>query len=323
MNLTRLSVLTLIVFFATFGIYSQEISPPFYTTELIQTKTIRIEYKDFGGEGIPIIVVQGVHNFFEIPDEEPFWSNFFSQFTQVGHVYAVIKRGFGQSQKTSRGYDVSTQADDILQFMNAMNISKAILVGRTIAAQEMLHLAQYDGDRVQGLVFIDLIAYTPLYPSEDLNTFNKYYNYAASDLGVDPEKFFKQRTGYIPEIISNTSLRIYIPAIWFHNDMINGTGVVLNRLNRISRLAQYDWGQDPVKKKFFQNLYQDSVRLEKMKEIARSHNPNPQVLHAMKRAFGNNLTILKDEDAPYQTIEDLYHNHYTPKILEFISLVSE
>ncbi|PCI82115.1 MAG: hypothetical protein COB20_00470 [SAR86 cluster bacterium] len=68
---------------------------------------------------------------------------------------ALTRRGFGASSKPTSGYHISRLSEDVIEVMNAMHIEKAILVGHSLAGDELSALAADYPDRVSGLVYLD------------------------------------------------------------------------------------------------------------------------------------------------------------------------
>jgi pimeloyl-ACP methyl ester carboxylesterase len=65
------------------------------------------------------------------------------------------RRGHGQSEFTDNGYDIDTRVKDILVFLDTMKIEKVILIGHSIAGNEMTFIAEHYPDRLMKLVYLD------------------------------------------------------------------------------------------------------------------------------------------------------------------------
>jgi len=77
------------------------------------------------------------------------------KFTDKFHVYAVTRRGFGASEKTANGYGIDTLANDILAVTNALHLDKVILIGHSIAGDEISKFASSYLDRVDRVIYLD------------------------------------------------------------------------------------------------------------------------------------------------------------------------
>jgi pimeloyl-ACP methyl ester carboxylesterase len=71
------------------------------------------------------------------------------------HVRGITRRGFGASSRPPNGYDTSTLALDVVDVMNALSIRTTVLVGHSIAGEELTRIAVTQPDRVRALVYLD------------------------------------------------------------------------------------------------------------------------------------------------------------------------
>ncbi len=65
------------------------------------------------------------------------FDEFAPQFADRFHVLALTRRGFGESVKPPSGYDARTRVEDIRQFLDALGVSEASLVGHSMAGDEL------------------------------------------------------------------------------------------------------------------------------------------------------------------------------------------
>lgn len=85
------------------------------------------------------------------------FSKFAPRFCGAFRVLALTRRGHGDSDYPSDGYDADTLVEDIAQFMNALGIDKAIFAGHSIAGVELTHFAATHPNRVEKLVYLDAL----------------------------------------------------------------------------------------------------------------------------------------------------------------------
>ncbi|QKZ13497.1 alpha/beta fold hydrolase [Spirosoma sp. KUDC1026] len=111
--------------------------------------SVKLEVLDWGGSGPPLVFLTGFGNTAHV------FTDFAPGFTDQYRVYAITRRGFGQSSKPKTGYDMSTLAHDILVILDSLHIQKALLVGHSIAGDEMSKFASSYPDRVAKLVYLD------------------------------------------------------------------------------------------------------------------------------------------------------------------------
>jgi len=108
---------------------------------------------DWGGTGRPLIFLSGQGNTAHI------WDNFAPKFTVRHHVYAITRRGFGKSTHATEGYAAERLADDILTVMDQLKIEKPVLIGHSIAGEELSSIGTRHPERVSALIYLDA-AYT-------------------------------------------------------------------------------------------------------------------------------------------------------------------
>jgi len=110
---------------------------------------VQLEVLDFGGTGRPIVLLAGFGNTAHVYDELA------PKLTGAGHVYAVTRRGYGVSSRPQFGYDVSRLGKDVLAVIETLRLEKPVLVGHSMAGQELSYLASEHQDRIAGLVYLD------------------------------------------------------------------------------------------------------------------------------------------------------------------------
>lgn len=110
---------------------------------------VQLEVLDFGGQGSPILLLPGLgataHSFDELAP----------QLARQHRVVALTRRGAGFSSRPDFGFDTPRLAQDVLQVMNAMNLGRVLLVGHSIAGDELTWLGGHHPERFSGLVYLD------------------------------------------------------------------------------------------------------------------------------------------------------------------------
>ena len=114
---------------------------------------IQLEVLDWGGTGRPLVFLAGLGNTAHI------WDNFAPKFTDNHHVYAITRRGFGKSTHAATGYTPERLEDDILAVMAQLKIEKPVLVGHSIAGEELSSIGTRYPERISALIYLDA-AYT-------------------------------------------------------------------------------------------------------------------------------------------------------------------
>lgn len=110
---------------------------------------VRLEVLDWGGSGPPMLFLAGLDDTgHEFDDFAPKWTRHF-------HVLALTRRGFGASSQPKDGYQIDSLANDIRVVMDSLHIERAILVGHSLAGDELTRFASTWPDRVIKLVYFD------------------------------------------------------------------------------------------------------------------------------------------------------------------------
>lgn len=110
---------------------------------------INLHYLDWGGTGTPLLFLAGSGDSAHIFDEIA------PHFTDQFCVLAMTRRGHGQSDRPETGYDLSTLAEDICLFLEALHISRVSLVGHSMAGDELTMFANRYPEKVGKLVYLD------------------------------------------------------------------------------------------------------------------------------------------------------------------------
>jgi non-heme chloroperoxidase len=110
---------------------------------------VQLEVLDFGGTGSPILLLPGLgataHSYDELGP----------MLAQKHRVVAMTRRGSGDSSKPDFGFDTPRLAQDVLEVMDAMKLTKVLLVGHSIAGDELTWLGSHHPERFSGLVYLD------------------------------------------------------------------------------------------------------------------------------------------------------------------------
>jgi non-heme chloroperoxidase len=114
---------------------------------------IQLEVLDWGGTGRPLVFLSGLGNTAHI------WDDFAPEFTRNHHVYAITRRGFGRSTHAAAGYTPERLSDDILAALAQLKIEKPVLIGHSIAGEELSSIGTRHPELVSALIYLDA-AYT-------------------------------------------------------------------------------------------------------------------------------------------------------------------
>ncbi|MCB1671060.1 MAG: alpha/beta hydrolase, partial [Pseudomonadales bacterium] len=71
------------------------------------------------------------------------------------NVVAITRRGVGGSSAPDHGYDIARLSQDVLQVLATLQIEQPVLVGHSIAGEELSYLGARFPERFAGLVYLD------------------------------------------------------------------------------------------------------------------------------------------------------------------------
>lgn len=120
-----------------------------HKSSFVTANGIKMHYLDWGGTGDVLLLLTGFGNDAHVYDD------FAPKFTDRFHVIALTRRGFGETDKPATGYDTATRVEDIRQFLDALKIQKANIVGHSLAGDELTLFATLYPRRVIKLVYLD------------------------------------------------------------------------------------------------------------------------------------------------------------------------
>ena len=115
-------------------------------------QNVKLEVLDWGGQGTPMVFLAGLgdtaHNF----------DDFAPKFTHTHHVIGITRRGFGVSSRpipTPENYSADRLGDDVLAVIAALKLDRPVLVGHSIAGEELSSIANRHPEKITGSVYLD------------------------------------------------------------------------------------------------------------------------------------------------------------------------
>ena len=128
---------------------------------------VKLEVLDWGGSGRPLVLLAGggatAHSY----------DAFAPKFTSTHHVYAITRRGFGDSSRPEAGYLADRLGDDVIAVLDALKLDRPVLAGLSIAGEELSAVGSRRPERVAGLIYLDA-AYS-----------YAYYDSSRGDIDID------------------------------------------------------------------------------------------------------------------------------------------
>ena len=151
------------------GATAQTDSSPHQVQLVTVEQGVQLEVLDWGGSGRPLVFLAGSG------DTAHRFDAFAPQFTAQHHVYGITRRGFGASSKpipANGNYSADHLGADVLAVMTALHIERPVLVGHSLAGQELSSIGSRFPEKVSGLIYLDAATtfafYDPAHPSLEL-----------------------------------------------------------------------------------------------------------------------------------------------------------
>jgi non-heme chloroperoxidase len=155
---------------------------------------VQLEVLDWGGSGRPLIFLAGAGNTAHRFD------GFAPQFTAQHHVYGITRRGFGASSQpapANGNYSADHLGDDVLAVIQTLHIERPVLVGHSMAGEELSSIGSRFPQKVSGLIYLDAATdfalYDPAHPvmEIEMNEIKKRIDEIKAG-GVDEQKKLRE-----------------------------------------------------------------------------------------------------------------------------------
>jgi pimeloyl-ACP methyl ester carboxylesterase len=145
-----------------------QIDPSNHKVQFVNVEpNVRLEVLDWGGSGRPVVLLAG------LGDNAHVYDDFAPKLTASYHVYGLTRRGFGASSVPDSGYSADRLGDDVLAVISALKLNRPVLVGHSLAGEELSSVGSRHPEKVAGLVYLDA-AYG-----------YAYYDRSRGDLNID------------------------------------------------------------------------------------------------------------------------------------------
>ncbi len=112
-------------------------------------ENVKLEVLDWGGLGRPLVLLAG------LGDSAHVFDDFAIKLTSDYHVYGITRRGYGNSSVPASGYSADRLGDDVLEVLDALKIDRPVLVGHSIAGEELSSVGTRHPERIAGLIYLD------------------------------------------------------------------------------------------------------------------------------------------------------------------------
>src|SRR6266436_4680436 len=122
---------------------------PHITQFVTVDKNVRLEVLDWGGSGRPLVLLAGGGDTAHVFDD------FAPKLTATFHVYGITRRGFGESGFSAEGYGADRLGQDVLTVLKTLKLERPVLVGHSIAGEELSSVATRHPETVAGLIYLE------------------------------------------------------------------------------------------------------------------------------------------------------------------------
>lgn len=177
-------------------------APTPYQVAFIEVEAgVKLEVVDWGGSGRPLVLLAGLganaHAF----------DKFAARLTPSYHVYGITRRGFGASSVPSSGYSADRLGEDVLAVLSVLNLNRPVLVGWSMAGQELSSVGSRYPDKVAGLVYLDA-AYSYAYYDNSLGDLNIELAESRRKIEELQAKFLEDTRPLIQELLETSLPRL-------------------------------------------------------------------------------------------------------------------
>ena len=121
---------------------------------------------DWGGSGRNVVLLAGGGRTAHV------YASLAPKLAAQFHVFGITRRGSGQSSGPPSGYTARQFGDDIVTVLDALHLTDPLLIGHSIAGEEMSAVSKYHPGRASALIYLDAGGPFALYNPEhgDIDT---------------------------------------------------------------------------------------------------------------------------------------------------------
>jgi non-heme chloroperoxidase len=112
-------------------------------------RSVGLEVLDWGGSGRPLVLLAGGGDTAHVFDD------FAPKLTATFHVYGITRRGFGESGFSAQGYGADRLGQDVFTILKTLKLKRPVLVGHSIAGEELSSIATRHPETVAGLIYLE------------------------------------------------------------------------------------------------------------------------------------------------------------------------
>lgn len=120
-----------------------------YQNLFTEINNFTVSYNDVGESSIPIIFLHG------FPFDKSMWNGQLDALKATKRVIAIDIRGFGKSTDEKTQLNIQLFADDLMSFMDHLNITKAVICGLSMGGFIALNALKRFPERIEALILCD------------------------------------------------------------------------------------------------------------------------------------------------------------------------
>lgn len=120
-----------------------------HESKFVTVGKVKLHYLDWGGTGGALVFLPGAG------DTAHAFDQMAPKFTDKFRVLGLTRRGYGESGKPEKGYDVETLTNDVRALVDHLKLKKVHLIGHSLGGNEMFRFAIKYPRRTLKLVFLD------------------------------------------------------------------------------------------------------------------------------------------------------------------------
>lgn len=122
---------------------------PHSVTQVTVENEVQLEVLDWGGSGPAIVLLAGLGDTAHVFDE-------FAQVLAARYrVVGLTRRGHGRSSSPASGYAFERLAEDVVRVIDAVGVKNPVIVGHSLAGEELHVLGARHSGQIAGLVYLD------------------------------------------------------------------------------------------------------------------------------------------------------------------------
>lgn len=151
----RFAALLLIALAVLFGpvLLAQDVDSTAHTVQFVTVdRGVRLEVLDWGGSGRPVVLLAGLGFTAHVFD------TFAPKLATSYHVYGITRRGFGESSApppSEGAYMADRLGDDVVQVIDSLKLNRPVLIGHSIAGEELSSVGSRYPEKIGGLIYLD------------------------------------------------------------------------------------------------------------------------------------------------------------------------